>query len=71
MTVFWTRFAKNRLRAIFEFYRDKAELSIAQRLFEGIVNHTHDLPAHPLKGQIEPLLADRTQEFRYLVFKNY
>ena len=46
-------------------------LNVAQNLVNGIVDTTIDLNKNPQIGQIEVLLKDRFQEFRYLIFKNY
>jgi len=40
-------------------------------LVNGIVDTTIDLNKNPQIGQIEVLLKDRFQEFRYLIYKNY
>jgi len=46
-------------------------LKIAQKLINGIIDKSLELEKNPLKGQKEILLAERIQEFRYLVYKNY
>jgi toxin ParE1/3/4 len=71
LTLYWTDFAKFALRDIFDYYKKKAGIRISQKLIEGLVKSTEILSNQPLTGQIEELLSDRTECFRYLVFKNY
>ncbi len=71
LTVFWTQFAKDKLNDIFEHYKEKAGIKIARNLADSVVDHTDGLELQPHIGQIEELLLDRPQQFRYLVFKNY
>ncbi len=71
LTIFWTDFAKNELRGIFNFYKKEASLRVATKLTSGIVQETLKLEKHPTLGQEEELLKSRPQLFRYLVFKNY
>lgn len=69
--IFWTDFAKNELKKIFDFYKDKASLKVATKLTSEIVQEALKLEQHPAIGQKEKLLKSRPQSFRYLVFKNY
>ena len=71
LTVYWTQFAEDKLEDIFTYYSDKASLRIAQKLINEIIDKSIELEKNPLIGQKEILLADRIQEFRYLVYKNY
>ena len=71
LTVYWTEFAENKLEKIFYFYKKEAGFRIAQKLVNGIIDKTIDLGKNPNIGQKEALLAGFSQEFRYLVFKNY
>lgn len=71
LTIFWTDFAKNELRGIFDFYKKEASLRVATKLTSGIVQETLKLEKHPTLGQEEELLKSKPQFFRYLVFKNY
>ncbi|WP_394350177.1 type II toxin-antitoxin system RelE/ParE family toxin [Mucilaginibacter arboris] len=43
----------------------------AKNLVNGIIDATINLEQNPYIGQVEDLLSERIQEFRYLVFKNY
>lgn len=71
LTIYWTNFSEKELKKIYEYYRAKAGVRIAKKLVEGIYDETLKLKTQPKIGQIEPLLKDRRQEFRYLVFKSY
>src|SRR5690606_14603302 len=71
LKVFWTHFSENELDKIYEFYREKAGVRIAKKLVTGIYNETLKLKKQPQIGQIEELLKNRKEEFRYLVYKNY
>lgn len=71
LKIYWTEFSEKELQHIFEYYREKASYRIAKRLVDGIYNATIQLKKQPKIGQIEELIKEREQEFRYLVFKNY
>ena len=40
-------------------------------MVKGITNEAKNLSDYPKMGQVEELLRDRTQNFRYLVHTNY
>ena len=71
LTVYWTRFAENKIDDIYEYYEFKAGVSVALKLVNGIIDRTISLEKNPYLGPKEKLLEKRKQEFRYLVFKNY
>lgn len=71
LEVFWSSFAKNKLEDIFEYYKFKASLKVANKIVNGIVNQTIDLNKTPRIGQIEEVFKDDEREFRYLVYTNY
>lgn len=71
LTVYWTRFAENKLEGIFSYYELNAGFQVAQKLVTGIVDKTIGLEKNPFKGQKELFLVNRPQEFRYLIFKKY
>tara|TARA_R110002124_G_scaffold109723_4_gene263159 strand:+ start:22067 stop:22384 length:318 start_codon:yes stop_codon:yes gene_type:complete len=71
LEVYWTQIAEDKLNDIFIYYKLKAGHRVAQKLINGIVDTTIDLEKTPKIGQKENLLSDRTQNFRYLVHKNY
>ena len=71
MKVYWTDFAKNELKQIFNYYKFKASLKVAKSLIEGIINIADTLIFQVKIGPKEELLLEREEEFRYLVYKNY
>lgn len=71
LEVYWTRFAENKLSEIYQYYSVKASKEIALNLIDGIVDLTIDLNKNPEIGQLEILLSERTEDFRYLIYKNY
>jgi plasmid stabilization system protein ParE len=71
LTVFWTKFAKEKLAEIFEYYKATAGTKVAQKLINAIINHTEGLELNSTIGQTEELLSDRQNQFRHLIFKHY
>jgi len=71
LKIYWTDFSKKELQNIFEYYKENVNLKVAKNLTIGIAKETLKLKKHPEIGQIEELLIDRPNGFRYLVFKNY
>ena len=71
MRIYWTDFSKAELQNIFHYYKEKASLRVAKELVLGIENKTKILTSYSEAGQIEELLSNRKQQFRYLVYKNY
>jgi plasmid stabilization system protein ParE len=71
LKIYWTDFSKKELQNIFEYYKENASLKVAKSLTIGIAKEILKLKKQPEIGQIEELLVDRPNEFRYLVYKNY
>lgn len=71
LEVYWTEFSERELEKIFDYYNRKASYSIAKKLSDGIYNEALKLEQQPEMGQIEELLKNRKQQFRYLVYKSY
>lgn len=71
LAVYWTEFSERELEKIFEYYHKKVNRRVAKKLTGGIYSEALKLEQHPEIGQIEELLKNRKQEFRYLVYKNY
>ena len=42
-----------------------------KKIVSGIIKSTQSLKNDPFIGQVEPLLNERVETYRYLVFKNY
>lgn len=71
LKVYWTRFAAQKLEDIYTYYKLRAGLKVAEKLVTDIVLNTLTLTINPEGKQVEELLIDRPQEFRYTVYKNY
>lgn len=71
LTIFWSQLAEEKLQDIFDYYKVKAGLKIAQKIIREIVEKTDNLDKQPQSGAIEQLLTERSQEFRYFVSTNY
>jgi len=71
LTVYWTRFAENKLDDIFDYYETNVSNRTAQELVKGIIDKTIGLNKNPYIGQEEELLSGHPQNFRYLIYENY
>jgi toxin ParE1/3/4 len=71
LTVYWTRFAEAKLDSFYSFYVEKAGKRIASKMVNEIIDKSILLEKAPEIGQLEPLLSNRKEQFRYLIYKNY
>jgi plasmid stabilization system protein ParE len=71
LIIYWTDFAKNELKNIFNYHKEKASLKIARKIILNIIKITNDLSKFPEMGAQENLLIERPQNFRYLISTNY
>ena len=71
LRVYWTDTARFQLEEIYDYYKDKANLKIARKLVNKIIDRTIQLEKHPSSGPKEPLLVNRKFDYRYLVESNY
>lgn len=71
LEIYWTDFAKKELRNIFDYHNEKVNLKIARQIVRAIVEETEKLVYFLEKGQVEELLKERSQEFRYIISTNY
>jgi plasmid stabilization system protein ParE len=69
--ILWTDFAINQLKDIFDYHLVKASTTVAQKLVQKIIDATIILENNPKSGRKEDLLVNRSQEFRFIVVKNY
>jgi plasmid stabilization system protein ParE len=69
--ILWTDSAIDQLKDIFDYHLVKASPNIAQRLVQKIIDATIILENNPKSGRKEDLLADRIQEFRFIILKSY
>lgn len=68
--VYWTQFAEDKLTDIYEYYKFNAGITVARNLLNGIIDESLKLEKNSFIGQIEELLSDRVQKYRYLIYKN-
>jgi plasmid stabilization system protein ParE len=71
LIVYWTDFAKAELKNIFDHHNETVSVDIARKIINKIIESTKILSEFPEIGACENLLADRPQNFRYLVSTNY
>lgn len=69
--VIWSHFAEEQIDDIFEYYKLEANLRIAKKIIASLISATEILEKNPEIGQIEELLYERKDVYRYLVHKNY
>ena len=70
LKIYWTDFSKQELKEILYYYKEKANIIVAQNLVLGIINEVKILKDQPEIGQIEVLLENDNREFRYLLYRN-
>lgn len=71
LEIFWSQFAEDQLQDIYQYYKFKAGVKAAKKIINEIVDRTFILNENYKIGQVEDLLIERKQEFRYLVSGNY
>ena len=69
--VIWSYFAEEKIDEIFEYYKTEAGLRIAKKLLSSLIEAPDILIDNPHVGQIEELLMERKEKYRYLLHKNY
>jgi plasmid stabilization system protein ParE len=70
-TIIWSDFAETQLNEIFDYYTEKAGLHVAKNIIEKIITEPNKILLHPEITQIEELLLERENKYRYLVCENY
>jgi len=71
MKIIWSDFSSEILIEIFQYYKEKAGYSVAQKIKSNIFQSTKQLIKHPTSGQIELTLENLGEGHRYLVEGNY
>jgi plasmid stabilization system protein ParE len=69
--ILWSDFAESQLDKIFEYYLENASLKVAKDLLQEIISEPNKLIENPEITQIEDLLLDREDDYRYIICKNY
>lgn len=66
VTIKWSPQAKNHLHAIYQYYREHASVTVANRIKANILASTKQLEIFPLSGSYEPLAEGWDEEIRYV-----
>ena len=68
----WTSFAKSELKKIHTYYTNNVSINTAKKIISGITKDVNVLEKHPEIGQVEELLKENEENFRFLLSKrNY
>lgn len=71
MRIIWSDFSSRILNDIYQYHKEKAGYSVAQKIKTNIFESTKQLLKHPTSGQIELTLENLGEGHRYLVEGNY
>lgn len=71
MKIFWSDFASETLKDIYDYYLEVAGEKVAKKIIKRIFTTTTQLSDHPESGQIEEALEQLEEGHRYLVNNNY
>ena len=71
LKIIWSDYAETQLDKIFEYYAENANDRVAKNLIQKIIAEPNRLLESPNSSQIEDLLLDRENLYRYLIYKNY
>jgi len=69
--VLWSDSALSQLEDIYDYYKIGASPRVAKNIIKLLVAETTILKSNPLLGVKEPLLSERSFEYRYLIKNNY
>ncbi|MEO8252782.1 MAG: type II toxin-antitoxin system RelE/ParE family toxin [Flavobacterium sp.] len=69
--VIWSNFAESELDKIFKYYIEKANKKVAKNILKNILAEPNRLLQNSEMFQIEDLLIDREDDYRYIVYDNY
>lgn len=70
-TIIWSDYAETQLDKIFDYYLENAGYNVAKNLIQKIIAEPNRLIETPNISQIEDLLLDRENVYRYLIYKSY
>lgn len=71
MEIIWSNFAIENLKAIFNYYKDRASTKVAHKIRQQILEATKQLFHHPESGQREFYLEKLNKDHRYILSGNY
>ena len=63
----WSKMAKEEIKAIIRYYRKEASAQIARNIVTSIQREAQRLLLMPQIGTVEPLLATKSKEYRYII----
>jgi plasmid stabilization system protein ParE len=69
--IIWSNYAISQLDKIFKYYVENTNLKVAKNLLQKIVSEPNRVISNPEMLQVEDLLIDREDIYRYIIFKNY
>lgn len=69
--VLWSDTSLIQLQEIFDYHNLRASVSVARKIVKGLVEKSLLIETNPLIGIREPLLADRSFEYRFFIESNY
>lgn len=67
----WSELSERQLQDIFNYYAFEANIKIARKIVNRIIERVSILESNPLAGAKEELLSDYPEDYRYLVESNY
>lgn len=70
-TTFWTAFAETKLDELHAFYKEEANIAIANDLVNNIIDASIQLENNPYLGRAEHLLEDRPEYFRFIIYRHF
>lgn len=71
MTIFWSNFASEMVKDIYNYYKTNASPRVANRIRNQIFSATDQLKKYPFSGQVEISLQKLNEGHRYIVNGNY
>jgi toxin ParE1/3/4 len=69
--IIWSNFDESELDEIFKYYIEKANLKVAKNILQSILAEPDRLIQNSELFQIEDLLIDREDNYRYIVCDNF
>jgi len=67
----WSELSERQLNDIFNYYAFEANIKIARKIVNRIIDKVSILESNPLAGAKEELLSNYPEDYRYLVESNY
>lgn len=67
----WSKMAKEEIKAIIRYYRKEASAQVARNIVTSIQREAQRLLLMPQIGTVEPLLATKSKEYRYIISSHY